>query len=945
MERGSEWRRWDLHVHTASSFDYKYHGKDADEKLVDAWRENNISAVTITDHFKIDSDRIINLKELAPDITIFPGVELRTDKGSTNIHVIIIFPEDVDIKILATDFESIMIRQKAKSPERDETIYWDYSDIVEFSNQKRGIISLHAGNKSNGVDEEIKNDESFKMAVKTEFSETVDIYEVRTYKNFEEYNEIVLPQIGMHPVIICSDNHDPLNYEMREKLWIKSDLTFKGLLQAIQQPKERVFIGEEPFKIVHENTEAQYIIDSISIKKNDNAKNEENWFDTNLKLNSSLVSIIGNKGSGKSALSDILGLVGNSLNLTDEVASFLNKSRFNRPSKYLSRDYNSKLTWKDGHIDQTETLELKTLSEAARVQYLPQKYIENVCSNLDDSFQEEINSVLFSYLDDIEKLGTRDFDEFINLKTRKNMLAIDSLKTTLLGINKRIIELEEKKKSEYADHLKQRKIELSEDLNRQLEQKPKVIEKPIDSGNSELTKSIELKESEIDAVQKKITDCKARLEALTRRKNDVETLKSKVEIELARLIEINNEITEHFSQESDTEKYLIKFNSPIEAFNIYIDKMTMEINDLDNLLDKSTKESLTKQEEILVQEKEELIRESTSEIRAYQKYIQDLSEWQEKVDKIKDNKNSNDSLSYIETELLYLENQLDDDYTEAVSKRVETIKSIFREKRNIVDVYGEIYSPIDTELRPILTDLDNGITFSATLTINDSIKTLLDFISKQPTSLFTGIDNANIQMDNLVREIDPNNFDSIDTFIDKLIKGCMGRSIGEDSDFDKLDKVIRNKEDFYSKLFEMDFITVDYSLTLEEKDLSQLSPGERGLVLLIFYLVLSKDRIPIIIDQPEDNLDNQSIYTKLVPCIQEAKKKRQVILVTHNPNIAVACDSEQIIVANIDKVKNEIRYESGSIEDDYLNEQLVNVLEGTFPAFDLRERKYIQIEK
>lgn len=73
----------------------------------------------------------------------------------------------------------------------------------------------------------------------------------------------------------------------------------------------------------------------------------------------------------------------------------------------------------------------------------------------------------------------------------------------------------------------------------------------------------------------------------------------------------------------------------------------------------------------------------------------------------------------------------------------------------------------------------------------------------------------------------------------------------------------------------------------------------------------------------------------------EAKKKRQVILVTHNPNIAVACDSEQIIVANIDKVESSIKYESGSIENTFLNRQLVDVLEGTFPAFDLRERKYI----
>lgn len=92
------------------------------------------------------------------------------------------------------------------------------------------------------------------------------------------------------------------------------------------------------------------------------------------------------------------------------------------------------------------------------------------------------------------------------------------------------------------------------------------------------------------------------------------------------------------------------------------------------------------------------------------------------------------------------------------------------------------------------------------------------------------------------------------------------------------------------------------------KRLEELSPGERGILLLIFYLALNKDSKPIIIDQPEDNLDNQSVYSKLVPCICKAKQKRQVIIVTHNPNIAVACDAEQIIYCEKNKCSNHIEY-------------------------------------
>lgn len=111
--------------------------------------------------------------------------------------------------------------------------------------------------------------------------------------------------------------------------------------------------------------------------------------------------------------------------------------------------------------------------------------------------------------------------------------------------------------------------------------------------------------------------------------------------------------------------------------------------------------------------------------------------------------------------------------------------------------------------------------------------------------------------------------------------------------------------------------------------------------MLIFYLLIDKDNVPLIIDQPEENLDNQTIYNLLVPCIREAKKRRQVFLVTHNPNLAVAGDAEQIVWASIDRRNgNRITYASGPLEDFDINETAMNILEGTRPAFDNRRSKY-----
>ena len=119
------------------------------------------------------------------------------------------------------------------------------------------------------------------------------------------------------------------------------------------------------------------------------------------------------------------------------------------------------------------------------------------------------------------------------------------------------------------------------------------------------------------------------------------------------------------------------------------------------------------------------------------------------------------------------------------------------------------------------------------------------------------------------------------------------------------------------------------------------SRGEKGALLLVFYLVLDKEDIPLIIDQPEDNLDNNSVAKVLVPYIKEAKSNRQIIMVTHNPNLAVVSDSEQVIKVSIDKENgNVFSFVSGGIETPFINKEIVEVLEGTIPAFTSRKDKY-----
>jgi len=157
---------------------------------------------------------------------------------------------------------------------------------------------------------------------------------------------------------------------------------------------------------------------------------------------------------------------------------------------------------------------------------------------------------------------------------------------------------------------------------------------------------------------------------------------------------------------------------------------------------------------------------------------------------------------------------------------------------------------------------------------------------------------------------------------------------------------IKEIKDFYNYLFSLEYIEPIYELKLGSKSISQLSPGEKGALLIVFYLMLDRDNIPLIIDQPEENLDNESIYKILTKFIRLAKQRRQLIMVTHNPNLAIVGDAEQIIYVTIDKKNdNQFSFKSGSIENPVINKHASDILEGTLKAFDLRRLKYFKIKE
>jgi len=139
-----------------------------------------------------------------------------------------------------------------------------------------------------------------------------------------------------------------------------------------------------------------------------------------------------------------------------------------------------------------------------------------------------------------------------------------------------------------------------------------------------------------------------------------------------------------------------------------------------------------------------------------------------------------------------------------------------------------------------------------------------------------------------------------------------------------------------------------------------MTPGRRALFLLRLILAESVNKWPLLIDQPEDNLDSKSIVREIVPFLRQKKKERQIIMVSHNANFVISADSEQIIVANRNgsnspnEDNRQFNYLTGSIEytkerdtsiKDTLKCQGVRehaclILDGGKEAFEHRRNKY-----
>jgi ABC-type lipoprotein export system ATPase subunit len=1008
---GSEWHKWDLHIHTPMSICQKYGGDTNEvwEKYIQDLESlpNEFSVLGINDYLFLDGyEKLLleqNLNNRLKNRLLLPVIEFRIEKFAgvefkklKRINLHIIFSNEVSLETIKSQFLNTLeqhyylqsdgtrwaraiTRQsveelgkaiKASIPVEELSKYG--TDLVEgfnnlnvkedeiFSSLKKDCFNgkyLIAIGKTeweelNWMDSSIATKKSIINQAHIVFTaaESIAAYEkAKAELQKQKVKDLLLD---------CSDAHFFSSAIDKDRIgncftWIKADTTFDGLKQILNE-HDRIFVGDIPaIKTKVQDNRTKYIR-KLSISSVDGYDGRYGkWFDNiEIPINHELVAIIGNKGSGKSAIADIIALCGFYKNQED--FSFLNKKKF-RDGKHAN-NFEATLTWESGNNNLQNLSDDNTKGEIELVKYLPQGYFERLTNEIStvEAFQKEIENVVFAHLESDDKIGYNSFEELITAKKIQIEKDIDSLNKNINELNNHIVKLENKLNTDYKQEIK-KKIQLKkEELSALIE--PATVKNPNeDSDISEQTKTsliqIETLKTNLSDVEKQITTHQEQKQKLLIELRELKELKQNVEYKISDV--------EFFKEQNKT--VFVKYNLNIDeivkiSFNLQnINKLILEkeskLNEIKITLGEiNSLDSNYKSLDILLRELKQHIQieQSTLDIphKAYQNYLLEKKLWEEKRAKIIGNETSIDTLTYYEAELTYLNESLFGEIQNLRSKRIEITKNIFDEKQKIIASYKYVKQKLDSIIQQnadLLKDYKIDINAALCLSISFS-ETFFRNINRNVSGTFYSIEGGNTELNKIVQNINFDNKNDVELFLTNLntaINEYQRDKYGKEKRF--LSEQIKNPVELYDYLFSLKFLDYNYQLMQGTKTLQQLSPGERGALLLVFYLLLDKNDIPLIIDQPEDNLDNNSVANILVPFIRRAKSKRQIIMVTHNPNLAVVSDAEQVIYVHINKDNyNLFTFKSGSIENKEINDCIVKVLEGAMPAFNKRKQKYYE---
>lgn len=929
-EHGSEWRRWDLHVHTPDSVletQYKYDWDGYISAIEQS--DSGVAVIGITDYCSISGyEKVVEYRRngrMKNIETVIPNIEFRitpnTEKHKgINIHILV-NPDSIhhiaEIKNAlsrlviahhgqnyACTEDQLMSYGRALYPEtahsdrtslreginnfkpsydvlkkwyNDEKWLKENSIVVAANGSKDGVSGLRDGGFT-GIKKDIY------QFIDMVFSATPSDIHYFTGQGSKSKEDIVAELGRLVPCIHGSDAHaiDKLfEPDHKRYCWIKADPTFNGLKQVVFEP-DRAFIGE-----ISPETKAKYqTIKRVRYIDNSGAnKFSKKW----ISLNKDLNTIIGGKSSGKSML---LYHIAKTIN-PNEVSNRIELSRSSTYSNNLDLDF--EVEWSNDEVSKLSAPD----NQAKAVTYIPQLYINQLA---DKDGREDLNKLVSKTL--LQDDQYKDFVNALENKIRSVNLSInDKIDTRFLLI------------SEYQKLLN----ELNEIGNGK-------------SVRSEI-ESLEVKAKAIREKSKWTKEQEKNYALLTHRKQCAIRAKDRLTYIQSGLRKFVKSIDNRQGQWVDTIRGQVQQDSGLIAQSTVI-KGLLDLMEKDLVARFNTTKNTANNKLQSIPDRLAALNDKLEgidrELKPLEENVKDKAALEQLNKQLKVERDKLARISVKQKEL------------EAITKKgEECIKELNEEFSSLINLYKSHCTKVSDH------QMDDDIKIEAHVVVDAS--KFDSFVSCYHKSGAIRTVVNDVQDENGDYHFD---IDSHAAFVEKTantIRGSQSPALRKN----------QSLKDAYRLLY-ADYFGIDFLVTYKNDSIVHMSPGKRGLVLLSLMLELSNSTHPILIDQPEDNLDNRTIYSELKDFVRKCKNKRQIIMVTHNANLVVAADAECVVVADQrgqsgtsgthqfeyiggsleHSLKSDNSYDYQSLDELGIRQHVCHILEGGISAFKEREQKY-----
>lgn len=915
-KRGSRWRKWDLHVHTPNTKkndQYSPEDKNKWDLFCNKIKNSDVEIIGVTDYFSIKNYYTVvekfNIKFPNSNKQFFPNIELATsdvvNKAAEEVNIHLIFNPKIKKCKLQEFLENLKTnktdqnRREIKASEltsrgdyEEATTKRDYIRkafketfgkeakrrnyfLVFSAANNDGIRSSGAKRKNVITDEIDKFSDGF-------FGGSQNREHFLDTNRLEESN-----RISPKPVVSGSDAHsfkeldDKLGKSYSKKddegnIANSSEVTWIKANPTFEGLKQILYEPNDRVKIQKQRPGRHKNIHSISSIEIRNSRINPNLAieEEKILLNKNLVVITGGKGNGKTALLDLIA--NNFQDRCSRGSQTENRNSFIRRIQGEANKMETKLTFlgEDVANFKKKIVDEKFVTKS-KITYLPQGEISELSAD-NVNLVEQINGIIFEQKHVKEKNLRKKF-----LEKREEISEVENKISRLnREINKIKQETEDSVFKKLAAEIKQKKGSL---LDKQ--ENLKELTKDFDEGIKEELAEEEKEKNNLRNKLEKLNHLANTLKGFIDELNSFQKEKNK------RIREINKKLHNHnlIKVENDVEE--IQLGKQISFLEKVKSKVAQKIE--------CTKENIENLD-TQIEELSGVKQTHTDLIEEINNLKKEISELEEKQDKLKAKKEKAENLE---------------------QTRVGGYLSLIQKHWELEEIYKNAIDVFSKDMSEILS----GIEFRPKITFDRKKfqRTAENLLDQRKINSDT-IEDLSCKLENIVTK---SNGKVPSKKLESLSNSLLGKR--------DIIKGEKSREDLYKWVF-ANYFSLEPQIFFQGTHMDKLSMGQKGMVLL--KLFLAEGDYPLIIDQPEENLDNKFIYEELKEAFREAKKERQIIIATNNANLVVNTDAEQIIIAEFSE--NKISYSPGSIEDSSTRETIMPILEGGEEAFREREKKY-----